>query len=474
MFTDVTAASDTFLVLLVAVIALPFLLAACWRQPASVTLGFVAILCVFSSSTWGQLQEENTLYARGTGLFYFSLINLLLWVAVAAAAMRQSTNHATVTTSAPFSRFLAAFAFLLLAHVVVGLVADKELTLIFSYNGILNILNLLLFSWLLFSTLTTQDNRQSLIKLFLILAGVRALFGVIRYQWFEGDSANPYRNFESLDMKLVFFDIGDNYIAALAAFCLAWLLLMPTVRIKLWQRIFMSGWLVIEIATVALSFRRSSLIGLALMILVLIWQLPWRRRIAVVAVSSFAMMTASATLLRERLQFNVNNQSTGFLSSLLYDVGPDRATETSRFYELESAARSLEGNWWFGLGSWGSFYGNEDILDYHFGKFDFVHSGFGHVILKSGILGLTLFLGLLVTFIIHYLQRRKHLSGTSALLADAGFAGFLFWTPTLLIGTPIIEFRSMLLIGFTLALPYLHSLQSHSFNTRSQPHHAIA
>ena len=126
------------------------------------------------------------------------------------------------------------------------------------------------------------------------------------------------------------------------------------------------------------------------------------------------------------------------------------------------------------MGSWGSFYGNEDILDYHFGKFDFVHSGFGHVILKSGILGLTLFLGLLFVFIIHYLQRRKYLSGTSALLADAGFAGFLFWSPTLLIGTPIIEFRSMLLIGFTLALPYLHTSQSHSFNTRSQPHHAIA
>ncbi|MEY3790588.1 MAG: hypothetical protein RLZ09_1424 [Pseudomonadota bacterium] len=474
MFMDVTAASDTFLVLLAAVISLPILLVACWRHPAGITLGFVSILCLFSSSTWGQLQEENTLYARGTGLFYFSLINLLLWVAVAAAAMRQSTTSSPQKLSAPFSRFLAAFAFLLLAHVVVGLVAGKELTLILSYNGLLNILNLLLFSWLLFSTLTTHENQQSLIKLLLILAGMRALYGLIRYQWFEGDSANPYRNFESLDMKLVFFDIGDNYIAALAAFCLAWLLLMPTVRLKLWQRIFLTGWLVTEIATVALSFRRSSLIGLALMTLVLVWQLPWRRRIGLVAVSSFAMVTASATLLRERLQFNVNSQSTGFLSSLLYDVGPDRATETSRFYELESAARSLEGNWWFGLGSWGSFYGNEDILDYHFGKFDFVHSGFGHVILKSGLLGLTLFLGLLFAFIIHYRQRRKFLSGASALLADAGFAGFLFWIPTLLIGTPIIEFRSMLLIGFTLALPYLHSLQSHSFNTRSQPHHAIA
>jgi hypothetical protein len=35
-------------------------------------------------------------------------------------------------------------------------------------------------------------------------------------------------------------------------------------------------------------------------------------------------------------------------------------------------------------------------------------------------------------------------------------AGLLFWMPTLLIGTPIIEFRSMLLIGMTLAMVYLH------------------
>jgi hypothetical protein len=41
------------------------------------------------------------------------------------------------------------------------------------------------------------------------------------------------------------------------------------------------------------------------------------------------------------------------------------------------------------------------------------------------------------------------------LLADAGFAGFLFWVPTLLIGTPMIEFRTMLLIGLCLALPFV-------------------
>ena len=109
----------------------------------------------------------------------------------------------------------------------------------------------------------------------------------------------------------------------------------------------------------------------------------------------------------------------------------------------------------FGLGSWGSFYGNEDILDYHFGKFDFVHSGFGHLLLKSGLVGLMMFIALLAAVVIHYLRQRRRWHGHSALMADAAMAGLLFWMPTLLIGTPVIEFRTMLLLGLTMALPYL-------------------
>jgi glutathione S-transferase len=52
-------------------------------------------------------------------------------------------------------------------------------------------------------------------------------------------------------------------------------------------------------------------------------------------------------------------------------------------------------------------------------------------------------------------RHRKFLAGNALLIADAGFAGFLFWIPTLLIGTPTIEFRTMLLFGMTLALPFV-------------------
>lgn len=446
---------DPFLLLLASLAVLPLAFGFCLRAPTMVALGFVAILCLFSSSTWGQLQEDNTIYARGTGLFAFSLLNLLLWVAVAATAMRtMMMRQQRLLAPSPFPPFIAAFGFLLASHLALGLISGVTALEVLGYNGILNVLNMALFAVLLLGAVRGERERRQLLMLMLALAAIRAVFGLARYKFFGGDDSNPYRNFEKLDIKLVYFDIADNYIAALAAFCIAWLLLMPGVRMSLLRRALLFGLFALEIATVALSFRRSSLIGLGLMFVVLLWQLPWQRRVVSSGLGAVAMIVGAATLMRERLQFNTNQG--GFLSSLLYDVGPQRATEVSRFYELEAAAKSLDGNWLLGLGSWGSFYGNEEALDYHFGKFDFVHSGFGHLVLKSGFVGLLLFVALLAAFVSHYLKYRRALSGNSALLADAGVAGLLFWLPTLLIGTPIIEFRSMLLIGLTLALPYLH------------------
>ncbi len=454
-----SSAPDPFLLLLAALLSVPIVIAVCLRAPAMVTLGFVTILCVFSSSTWGQLQEENTIYARGTGIFAFSLLNLLLWTAAAAMLIRTKTQGSIIKTQglslqSPFPLFLTAFSFMLLGHLVLGLMSGIEAMAVFGYNGIINVLNMTLFALLILSTINSEQHRRQLLLWLLGLAALRATFGLVRYQFSGGDTANPYRNFEKLDLKLVYFDIADNYIAALAAFCIAWLLLMPGVRMSLHKRALLLGLFAMEVATVALSFRRSSLVGLGLMFAVLLWQLPWQRRILCGGVGIAALIIGAATLMRERLQFNT--QRTGFLSSLLYDVGPGRATEVSRFYELEAAAKSLDGQWLFGLGSWGTFYGNEDALDYHFGKFDFVHSGFGHLVLKSGLIGLLMFLALLVACISHYFRHRPAMRGNSALLADMSMAGLLFWSPTLLIGTPIIEFRSMLLIGMTLAMVYLH------------------
>ena len=99
------ASPDPFLLLIAALAVLPLALAACLRAPAAIALGFVAVLCLFSASTWGQLQEDNTLYSRGTGLFSFSLLNLLLWVAVSAALMRESAHRFRPRAPSPFPPF---------------------------------------------------------------------------------------------------------------------------------------------------------------------------------------------------------------------------------------------------------------------------------------------------------------------------------------------------------------------------------
>lgn len=464
--------ADPFWLLLAALAVLPLAFAVCLRAPALVALGFVSILCLFSSSTWGQLQAENNLYSRGTGLFYFSLLNLLLWTAAAATLLRALLARRRLAAGTPFPAFLAATGFLLLGHVIIGLTGGEELTVILGYNGILNVVNMALFSVLLLMALNDEQGRRRLLLLIIGLAAVRAVFGLVRYFLFGGDSANPYQNFENLDIRLVYFDIADNYIAALAAFVIAWLLLMPEVRLSLFRRAALFCLLALEVATVALSFRRSSLGGMALMFIVLMLRLPLRRQLLFLAIAVTAVSVAAIAFMQQRLQFNSDNG--GLIASLLYDVGPQRSTEVSRFYELEAASKSLEGNWLFGLGSWGEYYGNEELLDYHFGKFDFVHSGFGHLVLKSGLVGLLLFVALLTAFIVHYLRVRSQLRGNHALLADAGMASLLFWLPTLLVGTPIIEFRSMLLLGLALAMPYLALRPLSRRAPRSWRAHAVA
>jgi hypothetical protein len=443
---------NTFGTLLLSLMVIPIIIGFTIKAPRLVVYGFIAILFVFSSSTWGQFQEEVTIYSRGTGIFYFSLLNLILLAAGVAALLKKLANPNSPYLAAPLAKYFFAFMFLLFAHIVLGVMSGVDLELILGYNGLINILNMLVFMYLVIMAFNSEKDQQNLLLAIFVLAGMRAVFGLVRYVFFDGDSANPYRNFEGLDTKIFFFDISDNFVAALAAFCAAWLLTSPKVRLSPPKRLALYLFLALEIAVVALSFRRSSLGGLALMFVLLLYHLPGRHRIKFILLGLGLLSVVAVVLFEQRLQFNDDG---GLLESLTYDINPDKRITDSRFYELYAAAQSVGSNWLFGLGSWGEFSGNRDILDYHFGRLDFVHSGFGHIVLKAGVAGLLIFLGLLIAYTSYYFKTRKYLAGNAQMLSDAGFAGFLFWVPTLLIGTPIIEFRTMLLLGFTLALPFV-------------------
>jgi hypothetical protein len=442
--------------LLLSLIVIAFIVASVIQTPKLVVLGFLCVLFLFADSTYGSLDAEGSIYGRGSGMFYFSLLNLALLVSGFAVLCKKLATPESQPLAQPMAKYFLGFVLLMFAHVVVGLVLGKELNVILGYSGFLNVLNMLVFMYLVIEAFKNGDDQQKLLFAIIALASIRAVFGLIRYAAFGGDTANPYKNLDNLDIKLVFFDIGDNYIVSMGAFCAAWLMTSPEARISGVRRIAVFGLLLLQVAAVALSFRRSSLIGLGLMFALLVYRLPGRQRLIFTLFAAGFLSAIAVVFFQQRLQFtNDGAASGGILSSLLFDVSPSKSIEDSRFYELYAAATSLGSLWPIGLGSWGTFTGDEEILFYHYGRMDFIHSGFGHIVLKAGAIGLLLFCGLLYAYASHYFKTRKYLSGYALLMSDAGFAGFLFWFPTLLIGTPIIESRTMMLIGLTLAMPFV-------------------
>ncbi|HYC43172.1 MAG TPA: O-antigen ligase family protein [Noviherbaspirillum sp.] len=459
--------------LLAALFLIPIVFGFVIKAPQLVVLGFVGVLFSFSDSTWGQLTTENTIYSRGSGMFYFSLLNLVLLTAGFAALLRRLANPYAPQLAPSMAKYFAAFVFLIAGHVIVGLMEGIDLNVVLGYNGIFNVINMLVFMYLAIMAFDSEKDSRKLLWTIIILAAIRGIFGAVRYFMFDGDTANPYRNFEGLNIKIFYFDISDNFVASLGAFCAAWLLTSPDSNQSWFKRSLLFAFLVLEIAAVALSFRRSSLIGLGLMFAFLFLRLPGKRKFLFAILGAALLAVVASVFYEHRLQFN-NNES--MFSSLIYDIAPERGIRNSRFYELYAAAQSMDGNWLFGRGTWGTFTGDRERLSYHGDDFSFVHSGFGHVLLKTGIVGLLLFCALLAAYVAFYMRHRNYLTGESRLLADAGFAGFLFWVPTLLIGTPIIEFRTMLLLGLTLAMPFIAvGIVSYQVRqTRYDPRYAVA
>lgn len=452
--TPSLTAAEVYTNLLVSLFVIPIIWGIFIKAPKLVVLGFIGVLFVFADSTYGQLKEETPIYSRGSGMFYFSLLNLVLASAGIAALVKRLANPQLPPLAPPMAKYFAAFLFLLFGHVVVGLIQGIDLDLILGYNGMLNVLNMLVFMYLVIAACDRENDCKRLLFVLMGLAALRAVFGAVRYAFMGGDTSNPYRNLDGLDIKIYFFDIGDNFIAAFAAFCIAWLLTSPQVRLSLFKRWFLFLLLLLEVAAVALSYRRSALVGVGLMFLFLLMRLPGSRKIFFAVLAAGVLAVATSVFFEHRLQFTGNTG--GLLESMFFDISPTRGgIKDNRFYELYAAAQSVGGNWLFGLGTWGSFSGDDDLLSYHGGDYSFVHSGFGHIMMKAGLVGFLLFAGMLAAYTAFYLRHYKALSGYPRLAADAGFAGFLFWVPTLLIGTPIIEFRSMLLIGLTLALPFI-------------------
>ena len=357
----------------------------------------------------------------------------------------------------PLAKYFWAITLLILGNAIYAAASDDpsiQILSAFSYKGLLNIFNMAIFFYVCINAFGTQQGASKLLRLLLVAIGLRGIFGIVRWAFFGGDPSNVYDNIERTGTKLTFFDVNDGFLATLAVFCSAWLLTYRKPFLALWEQYFLWGLLILETAIIVLSFRRSSLISMGLSAMLFIALLPNRKKLLATFITAGVLFGATTVLTALRLS---KVRGAGADRGFLFDiVGNGRSSDSgSRFLEYTETWRSLGDNWFFGNGMWGTLQSNLASLNYHAGDFTFVHSGFGHILLKGGVFGLIVFIAMLFSFTFYFVRTRKLLHGELLMLADTGAAGMLFWLPSLLIGTPIIEFRSMMMLGFALALPFI-------------------
>jgi O-antigen ligase len=413
---------------------------------------YLAILFLFPGVDWGALPGAGDIYSRGSGQLFFSLVNLTLFGLCFAALLRNAFRTAQ-SPDCPLLVYLWLFNLLFFGHLVIAAVFNVPLKDAASYTGVLNVLNLTLLVYLITRSIDDQKGLEQLALVLVLCALGRGLYGTVRYLFFGGDPVNAYANLDNLDITITFFDNSDSMIATMAAYLGAARLISEWRSLSTVQRTLYALVVGIGVFVVVFSFRRTNWGGLALAGLLLALTQPWRVRIF--ALGLIAVSIPTFLFLYEQRVSAETSFGLSALERILSDMGRGGELDLTggRFAELAQAYDSIKDSWLFGLGSWGEFAGH--YIGYHFGRYDYVHSGVGHIWLKTGLVGVALLTLALVAYVRGYLARRARMPLENRSYADAAFAGFLFFVPNLLFGTPIPDYRLMQLLGLTLALPFV-------------------
>lgn len=425
-------------------------------RPALLTLAYIAILFGFSQSTYGELVMDRTIYSRGTGQLFFSFLTwALVGMSVMAAALNKWTDKKPIPTHLGIPFLLLTLLFI--GHLAVAPIQAVKIEDALSGNGFINLLLLGLFIYVMTRTLNDRVKLQWLEKLILIMGAVRAGYGLVRWAAFGGDKANVYENYEHLSVKLTYFDICDSMIAGVVLFYCLRRLFSDWKQMSGFQRMLFIVLAAMEFALIVLSYRRTAWGGLALILAFFALLLPLRQRIAAMVAAPLVALPVVAV---SASRLNQIKPGASFFHQFFYDLigrhGLGHSAESARTLELHQAFKTFLDNPIFGVGAWGR-YEEASGIGWQVGPeaFKFVHSGLLHIMFKTGLAGTSIVLFALFVFIRFVIKARRDLPERDRWLFDASLAGLIFMSPDFLLGTPIVQFRTMLLYGVLMAIPFL-------------------
>lgn len=433
-----------------------------WQFPLLPALAYLSVIFTFSSSRYGVLEgSASTIYTRGSGVLFFpALIWLLLlgaiWMSIARYGRIQQRSSPGAVAARPEStieRWFLLWFILLLCHVMVGLLLQQPITDILDSSGFVFVPVMGLLITILVAGAGAKHSVAWLAFFIEIAALLKSLFGLGRWAAFGGDPANIYANVEKLSVKLTFFEIGDSLICLMGmAIAVSMLFIRRPEKESPLRYVLHWAVLGLGLACVVLSFRRTAWLGLVVSFAWLLWYLSPRQRLVAIALAAPVLLAAISFVASKRL--GAQTDKLGFMGFFYDLLGSKFQGQSARSLELSLAADEFLASPFWGNGSWGRYAATRQIAwQDPLRPGNFLHSGVLHIAMKTGLIGLFLLGGTLLSFV----RQVRRLSTTSAeaqaLIATACM-GLLFMLPDFLAGTPVVQFRTTQLLGVCLALPF--------------------
>lgn len=423
-------------------------------HPRVIIYGYLLVFLIFSASTHGLLDATRVIYGRGSGQLVFPFVTWALWGIGFIALLLQALTRQPVPAM-PMRPWFWAFGALLVGHIIAAKVAGASLRDTVAPLGFISLVNMGILVAALIRQFRTQTEVDQLVKFLLLVVTLRGLFGIGRLLFFGGDPANVYDNFHNIGVKVTFFDVADSLTACIALFIAAWRLYFPRAKQTQsdnWIFLFIVA---IELVIIAFSYRRIAWSGLLIAGLLFIICLPARQRFTLLATAIPLGLSGLIALAIKRLSKEAKGQ--GFIESFFHEFSSKNSFRpaSERELELHMAWDTITDNFLFGVGAWGRYEGRG--ISWQTGKdaYTFVHSGFLHIWLKTGLVGIVLFSGLLLSFVLWFLRARKSITPAMQPVFYAGAAGCLFMIPTFMVGTPAVEIRTTQLLALCMSLSLL-------------------
>lgn len=423
--------------------------------PRLIVFAYVTILMLFPQSSSYGLADPTAasfVYVKGTKHFFFSFLDMVIlgtWLMAVLYGRLWAKDRPPRT---PLTAFYLAFAIAFAGHVVANAIEGTTPWIInFSGRGVINVLWQGMFVSLLLTVVRTEKDLRLLLFIMLSCIALRDGYGLARYLIMGGDPQNAYATVQNLGVRITFWDINDSLLATFGLAYAGWKLLAER-DLDGYERLKWAAMGLLCALIPVLSARRTAQVGVLLALLLLALILPRGRRW--VAVTAFAVMSAVALM-----AVSARTSGGGTLGDrLLFDTGSRYYDDPrrSRFHELQTAWETAKDSPIFGVGPSGSFRVRSHFgLEYHLGRYDYVHSGFGHVFLKMGAIGLAAFGGLFMSYFIFVARSWTRLPSKWKAPFVSALCVVIAQMPNMMFGTPIGEIRTMMVLGLMFALPFI-------------------